>query len=93
MALKCCFPGSVLNLANFRIAKWRMIAVFRRKMSIPTTDEYWKPCLVFSSSTESRSGEQSFLVVTNEGGRGDFIYRPGSSKFHLFTQTVLPKYA
>ena len=48
------------------------------------TDEYWKPWLFLSSSTESRSGAQSFLVASNVGGRGD-LYLSFSSEVKFIT--------
>ena len=71
MALKCFLPGSALNLASLRIAYCSSVVVFIRKISIPTTDEYWNPYLVSKDFTSNRSLDLSLMLGTNSLGKGD----------------------
>ncbi len=64
----------MLNLASLRIAKCKVIAVFNRKINIPTADEYWNPNCSCSSSAARRFSEHSVLVGTNVEGRGDVYF-------------------
>ena len=71
MALKCFLPGSALNLASFRIVYCSSVVVFIRKISIPTTDEYWNPYLDSKDFTSNKSLDLSLILGTNSLGKGD----------------------
>ena len=73
IALKCFFPGSVLNLANFLMAYCSSVVVFIRKISIPTTEEYWNPNLFSRDFTSSKSLHLSLVLGENSLGSGTCI--------------------